>query len=41
MLENIKLDIKQLLIRGSTLENTEWIFGIVVYPGAESKLMLN
>jgi phospholipid-transporting ATPase len=31
----------QLLLRGAMLRNTRWIFGIVVYTGHESKLMLN
>jgi phospholipid-transporting ATPase len=31
----------QLLLRGSKLVNTSWVFGIVVYSGPQSKLMLN
>lgn len=31
----------QLLLRGSMLKNTKWLFGLVVYTGHESKLMLN
>ncbi|XP_074651102.1 putative phospholipid-transporting ATPase IA isoform X3 [Tubulanus polymorphus] len=31
----------QLLLRGAALRNTQWVFGIVVYAGQESKLMLN
>lgn len=31
----------QLLLRGAILKNTRWIFGIVVYTGHETKLMLN
>ncbi|XP_067662836.1 probable phospholipid-transporting ATPase IA [Haliotis asinina] len=31
----------QLLLRGAILKNTNWIFGVVVYTGAQTKLMLN
>lgn len=30
----------QVLLRGSILKNTNWIFGFVVYTGHESKLMM-
>lgn len=32
---------EQFLLRGSSLKNTEWITGVVVYTGHESKIMLN
>ncbi|KAL1926205.1 hypothetical protein VTP01DRAFT_6070 [Rhizomucor pusillus] len=35
------LDPTQLLLRGAQLRNTSWIYGIVVFTGHESKLMLN
>ncbi|EAZ63035.2 aminophospholipid translocase and ATPase [Scheffersomyces stipitis CBS 6054] len=31
----------QVLLRGCTLRNTKWVLGLVVYTGAESKIMLN
>lgn len=31
----------QILLRGAMLRNTQWVFGIVVYTGHESKLMMN
>ncbi|KAK6173412.1 hypothetical protein SNE40_016867 [Patella caerulea] len=31
----------QLLLRGALLKNTNWIFGVVVYTGHQTKLMLN
>eukprot|EP00050_Salpingoeca_kvevrii_P002287 m.190317 g.190317 ORF g.190317 m.190317 type:complete len:1160 (+) comp10581_c0_seq1:297-3776(+) len=31
----------QLLLRGAQLRNTPWVFGLVVYTGHESKLLLN
>lgn len=37
----IPLGPDQLLLRGAMLRNTKWIFGIVIYTGHESKLMLN
>ncbi|KAL5012928.1 hypothetical protein ScPMuIL_011479 [Solemya velum] len=37
----IPLGPDQLLLRGAMLRNTKWIFGLVVYTGQESKLMLN
>lgn len=30
-----------LLIKGTTLMNTEWVYGIVVYTGADTKSVLN
>uniref|UniRef100_A0A7S1TCF0 Phospholipid-transporting ATPase n=1 Tax=Compsopogon caeruleus TaxID=31354 RepID=A0A7S1TCF0_9RHOD len=32
---------EQLLVRGSSLQNTEWVLGIVVYAGRDTKLMKN
>ncbi|CAH1777147.1 unnamed protein product, partial [Owenia fusiformis] len=37
----IPLGPDQLLLRGAMLRNTKWIFGVVIYTGHESKLMLN
>ena len=33
--------INNLLLRGCTLRNTEWILGIVAFTGEETKIMLN
>jgi phospholipid-translocating ATPase len=33
--------LNQLFLRGCILKNTDWIYGIVVYTGPESKVMLN
>ena len=38
---NYMLNIKQLLLRGSSLVNTKWIIGIVVYTGLDTKIMKN
>ncbi|OMJ88057.1 hypothetical protein SteCoe_10131 [Stentor coeruleus] len=32
---------EQFLLRGSSLKNTDWITGITIYTGHESKIMLN
>ncbi|KAF2762402.1 phospholipid-translocating P-type ATPase [Pseudovirgaria hyperparasitica] len=33
--------INNLLLRGCTVRNTDWIVGVVVYTGEETKIMLN
>lgn len=35
------LDPSKLLLRGAQLRNTSWIYGLVVFTGHETKLMLN
>lgn len=35
------LDPNMLLLRGAQLRNTSWIYGIVIFTGHETKLMLN
>ena len=37
----IGLDVDQMCLRGSSLRNTEWIIGIVVYTGSDTKIMMN
>jgi phospholipid-transporting ATPase len=32
---------KQLLLKGASLQNTDWVIGLVVYTGEETKIMLN
>ncbi|KAI9057700.1 phospholipid-translocating P-type ATPase [Trametes sanguinea] len=35
------VSINELLLRGCTLRNTSWVIGLVVFTGADSKIMLN
>lgn len=35
------LDAKHLLLRGTLLKNTSWILGLVVYTGAETRMVMN
>ncbi|KAF2083432.1 P-type ATPase-like protein [Saccharata proteae CBS 121410] len=35
------ITINNLLLRGCSLRNTEWVLGVVVFTGEETKIMLN
>lgn len=35
------ITINELLLRGCAVRNTTWIIGLVVYTGADTKIMLN
>ena len=35
------ISINNLLLRGCSLRNTEWILGVVVFTGQETKIMMN
>ena len=39
--EIFPLSPEQLLMRGSILRNTEWIYGLAVYTGKETKMVQN
>ncbi|XP_034247125.1 probable phospholipid-transporting ATPase IA isoform X7 [Thrips palmi] len=39
--QKLSLGPDQVLLRGSLLRNTRWVFGLVVYTGHETKLMKN
>ncbi|KAL7633000.1 UNVERIFIED_CONTAM: hypothetical protein RMT77_016710 [Armadillidium vulgare] len=37
----VPLSPDQILLRGAKLQNTNWVFGLVIYTGHETKLMKN
>lgn len=39
--EAVPFNIDQMLLRGSSLRNTEYIYGVVVFTGHETKIMKN
>ncbi|KAF9898782.1 hypothetical protein BX616_003618 [Lobosporangium transversale] len=39
--KELPLDPTQVLLRGAQLRNTNWVYGIVIFTGHESKLMRN
>lgn len=40
-IKSVPLEYKQFLLRGSSLKNTEWVVGLVIYTGHETKIMMN
>lgn len=41
MLQNVGLDVKNFLFKGSKLRNTDFALGVVIYTGAETKVQNN
>lgn len=39
--KKISLSYENFLLRGSSLKNTEWIYGAVVYTGHDTRIMKN
>ena len=39
--EPTPVGMNQFILRGCTLRNTDWIIGIVVFTGVETKISLN
>lgn len=39
--ERIPLDPDQILLKGSNLRNTEWVLGLCVFTGHDTKIMNN
>jgi magnesium-transporting ATPase (P-type) len=39
--KKISVSPENMLLRGSSLRNTEWIIGFVVYSGHQTKIMMN
>ncbi|KAK7116638.1 phospholipid-transporting ATPase ID-like isoform X1 [Littorina saxatilis] len=39
--QTYSLDNEKILLRGCVLRNTEWCFGVVIFAGRDTKLMMN
>ena len=39
--KKVSLSSENLLLRGSSLRNTDWVIGFVVYAGHQTKIMMN
>ena len=39
--KNYSLDYEQMLLKGTYLRNTDWVVGLVVYTGKETRIMMN
>jgi len=39
--KKVSLSYENFLLRGSSLRNTEWVYGVVTFPGHDTKIMLN
>jgi phospholipid-translocating ATPase len=39
--KKIPVTINELLLRGCTLRNTDWVIGVVVYTGEDTRLLMN
>jgi len=37
----LSLDVDNILLRGSSLKNTEYIYGVVIFTGHDTKVMRN
>ena len=40
-IQTVPINIDNTLLRGSTLRNTDWVVGVVVFTGRDTKVMLN
>ena len=39
--DNLSLNVDNLLLKGSNLRNTDFVYGMVVYTGHHTKVMMN
>ena len=37
----ISLNYENFVLRGASLKNTDWIYGLVTYPGHDTRIMRN
>ena len=37
----VGLDIDNVCMRGSSLRNTEWVYGLAIFTGHQTKVMMN
>ena len=38
---DLKIDVKNFMLRGSILKNTDWVIGVCAYTGKDTKIMKN
>lgn len=39
--KKISLTYENFMLRGSSLKNTEWVVGVITFPGHDTRIMLN
>jgi magnesium-transporting ATPase (P-type) len=39
--ETLRLEASNLILRGCTLKNTEWVLGMVLFAGVDTKIFRN
>lgn len=39
--ETFAVDMQNVLLRGTVLRNTKWVIGVIIYTGADSRIVMN
>jgi magnesium-transporting ATPase (P-type) len=39
--KELSLSYENFLLRGSSLRNTEWVIGVITFPGHDTRIMKN